>query len=239
MPRIAPTLYEFVGADDGEYLKVAEAVFRIFDRQEWLRVNRARARIKVFVDKFGIDELRNQVEEELKGDWVAERDFAVDALLFDDDEEGSAPAVAGRASPNGDRSEFERFAQANVQAQRQAGFSTVQVKVTRGDLTPEQLRGVGQIMRDYCGGYARTTVHQNLVLRWVRDEAVYDVWQRAARARPRRARAAQGHRRRLVPRAPTPASSASPARWASTPPSRSASRRWRSPTRSPARSTSR
>ncbi len=58
MPRVAPALYEFVELDNGDYLKIAEAVFRIFDRQEWLRVNRARARIKVFVDKFGIDELR-------------------------------------------------------------------------------------------------------------------------------------------------------------------------------------
>ena len=33
-------------------------------------------------------------------------------------------------------------------------------------------------MRDFTGGYARTSVHQNLVLRWVRDESVYDVWQR-------------------------------------------------------------
>jgi dissimilatory sulfite reductase (desulfoviridin) alpha/beta subunit len=33
-------------------------------------------------------------------------------------------------------------------------------------------------MRDFCGGWARTTVHQNFLLRWVRDEAVYDVWQR-------------------------------------------------------------
>ena len=65
-----------------------------------------------------------------------------------------------------------------MQSQRQEGFSTVQVKVTRGDLTPEQFRGLGQIMREYCGGHARMTVHQNLVLRWVRDEAVYDVWQR-------------------------------------------------------------
>ena len=32
-------------------------------------------------------------------------------------------------------------------------------------------------MRDYSGGYCRTTVHQNLVLRWVRDETVYEVWQ--------------------------------------------------------------
>src|ERR671916_1170999 len=75
MPRVAPTIYDFVSADDGEYLKVTEAVLRIFDRQDWLRVNRARARIKVLIDKIGIDEFRAQVEEELKGDWVAERDF--------------------------------------------------------------------------------------------------------------------------------------------------------------------
>ena len=37
MPRVAPTLYEFVELDDGEYLKVSEAVLRIFDRQEELR----------------------------------------------------------------------------------------------------------------------------------------------------------------------------------------------------------
>src|SRR6187200_371081 len=78
MPRIAPTLYDFVGLDDGEYLKVAEAVFRIFDRQDWLRVNRARARIKVLVDKIGIDEMRRMVDEELQGDWVGERDFSID-----------------------------------------------------------------------------------------------------------------------------------------------------------------
>src|SRR3546814_2012945 len=43
MPRVAPTLYDFVEADNGEYLEVADACFRIFDRQDWLRVNRARA----------------------------------------------------------------------------------------------------------------------------------------------------------------------------------------------------
>jgi sulfite reductase beta subunit-like hemoprotein len=179
MPRIAPTLVDFVTADDGEYLKWAEACFRIFDRQDWLRVNRARARIKVLVDKVGIEAVREMVEEELRGDWVAERDFAIDHRLFVHDEQANAPGPPlAYGSPNGDGSEFERFHAANVEAQRQAGFSTVQVKVTRGDLTPEQFRGLAAIMRDYCGGYARTTAHQNLVLRWVRDEAVYDVWRR-------------------------------------------------------------
>ena len=32
MPRVAPTLKEFVTADDGEYLMWAEAVFRLFDK---------------------------------------------------------------------------------------------------------------------------------------------------------------------------------------------------------------
>jgi len=63
-----------------------------------------------------------------------------------------------------------------VRPQRQTGFSTVEVKITRGDLTPEQFRGLAGIMRDHTGGYARTTVQQNMVLRWVRDESVYDVW---------------------------------------------------------------
>ena len=178
MPRVAPTLTEFAGADDGEYLKYAEAALRIFDRQNWLRVNRARARIKVLVDKIGIEEFRRMVEEELEGDWVAERDFDVSRLRFDDDEQESAPAPGTSAgSPNGDSSEFREFCERNVQAQRQPGFSTVEVKITRGDLIPGQFRGLGAIMREHTGGYARTTVQQNLVLRWVRDEALYDVWQ--------------------------------------------------------------
>jgi sulfite reductase beta subunit-like hemoprotein len=179
MPRIAPTLIDFVRAEDGEYLKYTEAVLRIFDRQDWLRVNRARARLKVLVDKIGIEALREQVEEELRGDWVAERDFDPQTRLFVHDEEANAPdPPVSPGSPNGDGTEFLRFREANVEAQRQQGFSAVQVRVPRGDLTPEQFRGLAAIMRDYCGGYARTTVHQNIVLRWVRDEALYDVWRR-------------------------------------------------------------
>jgi sulfite reductase (ferredoxin) len=177
MPRAAQVLYEFAELENGEYLRIAEAVFRIFDRQDWLRVNRARARIKVFVDKFGIDELRRQVEEELQGEWVSERDFSVEHRLFVDDERESAPAPPqSYGSPNGDLSEFERFSASNVAEQKQEGFVTVEAKITRGDLTPAQFRGLAAIMRSYAGGYARTTVQQNILLRWVREESVYDVW---------------------------------------------------------------
>ncbi len=41
-------------------------------------------------------------------------------------------------------------------------------------------------MRSYAGGYARTTVQQNLLLRWVREESVYDVWNALRELEPRR-----------------------------------------------------
>jgi len=168
-----------VRADDGEYLKYTEAVLRIFDRQDWLRVNRARARLKVMIDKIGIEAFRELVHEELEGDWVDERDFSpVDRLFLHDEEAGAPDPPLSPGSPNGDLTEFRRFVASNVEGQRQEGFAAVQVKVPRGDLTPEQFRGLATIMREYSGGYARTTVHQNFVLRWVREEAVYDVWTR-------------------------------------------------------------
>src|SRR3954447_17726649 len=75
MPRVGGPFWEFATVDDGEYLKVSEAVLRIFDRQEDLRANRARARIKFLIDRVGIEEFRRMVDEELKGDWVNERDY--------------------------------------------------------------------------------------------------------------------------------------------------------------------
>ena len=53
MPRVGGTFWDFATVDDGEYLKVSEAVLRIFDRQEDLRANRARARIKFLIDRVG------------------------------------------------------------------------------------------------------------------------------------------------------------------------------------------
>ena len=144
----------------------------------------------------------SMVDEELQGDWVAERDFSIDHRLFLHDEEANAPApplgvrlaerrrLGVRALPRG-----ERRAPAPGRASPPS-----RSRWSRGDLTPEQFRGLAAIMREYCGGYARTTVHQNLLLRWVRDEAVYDVWRRLRGARARRRRRRRDQRRRLLPR---------------------------------------
>ena len=176
MPRTAYVLREFCTFD--EYLKISEAVMRIFDKADELRKNRAKARLKFLVDRVGIEEFRRMVDEELEGDWT-NKDFRPDRLLFFDDEAATAPQRRPHyLQPNGDGREFTYFVSSNVRAQKQQGFSTIEVKLTRGDLKPEQFRGIADIMREYCGGRARTSIQQNIVLRWVRDESLYEVWKR-------------------------------------------------------------
>ena len=144
MPRVAPTLYEFVELDNGDYLKLTEAALRIFDRQEWLRANRMRARIKVLVDKIGMDAFREMVDEELKGDWVDERDFSIDHLLFIRRRGGQrAPAVPeSYGSPNGDSSRVRPLRGRQRRAPAPGGLLDRAVRVIRGDLSPEQFRGL-------------------------------------------------------------------------------------------------
>lgn len=211
MARNAPVLAPFVSTD--EYLRISEAVVRIFEKADELRKNRSKARLKFLVHRVGIEEFRRMVDEELKGDW-ASKDFPPDRLLYIHDEEQNAPPRKPLyQQPNGDDCGCSAFVSANVRAQRQQGFSAVEVKVTRGDLKPEQFRGIATLMREYCGGYARMTVGQNIVLRWVRDESLFEVFQ-ALRDLGLADIEHQGITDVVSCPAPTAASSASPPPWA-------------------------
>jgi len=179
MPRIAPTLYEFVSVE--EYLKVTEAVIRIFHRSDELRKNRMKARIKFLIARIGIDEFRAMVEEELQGQW-AQKSFDPTTLLFIEDESQDTPEVPpGGYHVNGHLPEFERWLQTNVQAQKQKGFKAVTVKLYLGDIQAEQFHQLADLTRKYAGGRARITHQQNITLRWVPEGALYEVWEELGR----------------------------------------------------------
>ena len=175
MAKRALVLRDFIPVDD--YLRDSEAVLRIFNRTDWLRKNIAKARLKFLVQKEGEEAFRAMVDEELKGDW-ATKDFHLAELMFLDDEEGAAikpPADAEQPSDE-NRAAFERWVDINVTEQRQEGYFVAEVKVPSGDLSPEQFRGLANILRTYASGYARTTAWQNIVLRWIPNENLYGVW---------------------------------------------------------------
>ena len=55
----------------------------------------------------------------------------------------------------------------NVMAQRQPGYAVATVCLPLGDITAQQMQALADIARRYNGGRARTTVEQNIVLRWI------------------------------------------------------------------------
>src|SRR3989304_1272578 len=68
--------------------------------------------------------------------------------------------------------ELQRWLETNVRRQRQEGYVAVTVTVPMGNLSPEQFRGLAQVMRRFSGGTARTQQNQNLVLRWGREDSL-------------------------------------------------------------------
>ena len=175
MPKIAPTLYEFVPME--EYLKVTEAVIRIFQRSNELRKNRMKARIKFLIARIGIDEFRDMVEEELKEDW-AQKSFDPTPLLFIEDESLDAPVPPPEGyHTNGHMPEFEQWMATNVHPQRQEGYKAVTAKLPLGDIQSDEFHRLADLSRKYAGGRARITHQQNIAFRWVPETALYEVWE--------------------------------------------------------------
>ena len=174
MPKEAVTLTEFVPMS--EFLTLSEAVIRIFNAADELRKNILKARLKFLVHRVGEDEFRKMVEAELQKGWSAETPPLEELLFLDDEAADLRDVPANLPSPNGDAGRFERFLAANVRPQVQDGYSAVEASIDQGDLTPEQFRGLAEILRKYGRERARTTPQQNVVLRWIPNDAVYAVW---------------------------------------------------------------
>jgi len=173
-PLMAQTLYEFVPVED--FLRVAEAVLRVFNRTAWLRRNKMKARIKVLIHSEGIESFRGQIEEELKEPWSQTFENR-DHLLFFDDELSDVPPepAAGTAREEGDEA-FRAWMATNVVPQMQSGYNFVSVTVPQGDLSPEQFRGLAVIARTRASHRVRTTPEQNLMFRWVPNYHLYDLY---------------------------------------------------------------
>jgi sulfite reductase (ferredoxin) len=149
-----------------EILPLAQAVCRVFARLGEKR-NRGRARLKFLVEKLGFDEFRRLVLEERKvlpsdPRWT---DYLKDVERY---HEGPSKASASLDEAKLDPA-FQAWRATNVYAQRQPGYVVATVTLPLGDLTSWQLRQLADVARKYVGDSVRTTVEQNLVLRWVSE----------------------------------------------------------------------
>ena len=174
MPRLAKPLYEFLPEED--YLRLAQAIWTVFNNAESLRKNRMMARLKVLIDRIGLDEFRGLVEAELSQIGPIDPSPYMDIT----DLQREKPPVSNGNSSNGfssnEQSEFNKWKESNVFKQKQEGYSLVYVKPVRGDLTAEQFKGLATILRNFTGGRASATQEQNLALRWVPEDQLGKLW---------------------------------------------------------------
>ncbi len=172
VPQNALVFDEFLPEE--ELLPIAQACSRVFARLGE-RVNRARARFKFVVKKLGIEETKRLVWEEraqLRPDprWTS---FLADLHATDEKPIRPAGALPGGALPAG----FAEWRESNVVPQRQPGYVMAVLTLPLGDLTSEQARALADVARTYTGDALRTTVEQNMLLRWVSEAdlpAVYE-----------------------------------------------------------------
>ncbi|MGH8205885.1 MAG: nitrite/sulfite reductase [Steroidobacteraceae bacterium] len=149
-----------------EILPLAQATCRVFARLGEKR-NRGRARMKFLVEKLGFDEFRRLVLEERK---VLRPDPRWTGYLKDVERYHEVPTKASSAlNLTNLAPEFEAWRATNAYAQRQSGYVVATVTLPLGDITSWQMRQLADVARKYVGDNVRTTVEQNLILRWVSE----------------------------------------------------------------------
>ena len=168
VPFLAKLYSDFVPLE--EVFPLSQAIFRVFARLGE-KQNRNKARIKFLIQQLGIEEFRRLVAEERKiieqehdsgwTSWIEK--------LSSYQESGKAEPVAPGVTVD-DAEAFEKWKTTNLYPQRQAGYMTVAVSLPLGDATSPQFRGLADIVRKFTNDTIRTTVEQNVLIRWVREE---------------------------------------------------------------------
>ncbi|MBI4970978.1 MAG: nitrite/sulfite reductase [Candidatus Omnitrophica bacterium] len=152
-------------------LPTVKAILRIFN-ERGNRQNRSRARLKYLIADLGIDEFRRLVLEE--------RIRSLTSLFRAYEAWGELPGA--QKSPNGSvesrrhDQKFNRWLAANVYFQKQRGYAAVFVRCPLGNLTSTDFRVLAEISREFSGGNIRTTISQNMILRWVHESDLVELY---------------------------------------------------------------
>ncbi|NPD19207.1 nitrite/sulfite reductase [Alterinioella nitratireducens] len=170
-PMIGKVLADFVTLDDLlPYLEATVAVWNVIGRRD----NKFKARIKILVHEFGLENLREEVEKEF-----ALRKTQFDAgqtsILLDEISRHFAPPAfeAAGTEPFDAAYEadpvFRSWVDTNLTAHRAEGYAIVSVSLkkqgaTPGDATADQMRVLAAIAREFGHDELRISHEQNVIL---------------------------------------------------------------------------
>ena len=168
-PEAAHLVEAFVTAE--QLLLVCEAIVRVFDRCG-NRDNKARARLKYVYRRLGEDGFRAEYEKEL----TAIKARVPDGIPIGGTDAEPAPArpvmaVVGDAGPRDPRA-YSRWQLTNVRPQKQPGYVAATLRLRSGAITTAQFHALANIVERYSDGTLRTSVDQNLLVRWLPEASL-------------------------------------------------------------------
>ena len=163
-PHAAKHLADFIPADN--MLRMSEAVVSVFDKYGDKK-NRNKARLKFVVDKLGMEKVKELYEEE----YAALNGKTYPAIDVAETGDPRIPEYQPNNQHDSDP-EFILWKNRNIEAQKQSGFHNVQIKLILGDFDVPQARALATIAEKYAGASIICTVNQNVMIPWVKEDAL-------------------------------------------------------------------
>jgi sulfite reductase (ferredoxin) len=179
-PRVAQLLRGFTPM--AELIPSIEAVIKVFDTLG-NRKNRNKARMKFVIDKLGFEEFKRRWEAAYVAmGHVLPKNGSLTLLQHQDEPTplimpGRNGLAHGNGHSNGTHTigretPFEMWQRTNVVKQKQEGYVTAAIKLFMGDITVDQMFFVADLAERYSNGNLRTTINQNMVIRWIPADLV-------------------------------------------------------------------
>lgn len=168
-PKIGQLLEEFIPEKElGYCVEAAKNVFH----SNGDRKNKHRNRLRFLIEKIGIAEFKSLYEKERQrlkeNEKIVLKKVTSDNIFFGAD--GEFHKI--------DDEEFKAFLEYNVRHQKQKGFSSVELRIPRGDITAKELSELADLEKHFEGIEFRTSFKQNILICWVRHQDLYRLFLR-------------------------------------------------------------
>lgn len=185
-PVVSPLIHDFIEKED--LISYLEAIVRIYNKFG-RRDNKFKARIKILVRAMGVEKFKALVDEE----WQRTRDselkipqaeFDRVSAFFKGPEYKTLsdnPSTLLEALEK--NSEFKRWHRQNVFAHKKAGYAAIVISLKKtgvapGDLADFELEALADIADEFSFGELRNTHDQNMVLPYVEQSALPQLWEK-------------------------------------------------------------
>jgi len=185
-PMLAPVIREFLPELD--LLTYLEAIIRVYNRYG-RRDNKYRARIKILVKALTPEGFAEKVEAEW--DHIKDSPTKLNRETIDKfqgyftepdylDLENAGELLGQQRFENPG---FDKWLTYNVNEHKKPGYAIVTLSLKKtgvptGDVTDSQLEEIADLADEYSFGEVRATHEQNIVLADVRQDKLFELWQR-------------------------------------------------------------